>query len=444
MPSFYHRRFYAFRGTRSYSWTACLVTSKAVQLSTRRSVFASEISRPVILRAFCADLSLPRYNRSIKRNDWGPLRNLQMLPAYHLLASLVARVFGPELWVLRGFSAFLAVLAIVLFHAAARAYHADYGPYHLLRFAWNPLLLPLWVLVYTDMASLVGVLVALNFHVRRRYVVAAAGLLLACLIRQSNVIWVLFFLAWGVVEWRQAHRSARRAAGDASRAVAGEVPRTAHLVALLPYGVLLLLAAGYSVLSGGLTETLREENRPHANVAQFYMFALTAALLWAPVWLPQLVQLWPRRVEPALVRPWVCAAVVTAIGVLELAFRNPHPWNLDLDYLRNWPLYWMTTHAAVRYAAAVVLVLFVPTLVQSTWVSPVRSVLGVLWACTALFLLGHYLVDPRYYVVPFVLADFFAPRAAVPARRLAAWYLLLTLAVGAFIVGQPGGWRGVL
>jgi hypothetical protein len=135
---------------------------------------------------------------------------------------------------------------------------------------------------------------------------------------------------------------------------------------------------------------------------------------------------------------------VTAIGVLELAFRNPHPWNLDLDYLRNWPLYWMTTHAVARYAAAIILVLFVPTLVQATWVSPARATLGLVWAFSVLFLLGHYLVDPRYYVVPFVLADFFTPLAAAPARRLTVWYLLLALAVGAFIVGQPGGWRGVL
>jgi hypothetical protein len=413
----------------------------AVVMLARPTLVADEVYHVPAIRALAHEVPPLR---ELARNDWGPLRNLQMLPAYHLLASLVTRVWGAELWVLRGFNALLAILALVLFHAAARAYHVDYGPHHLLRFAWNPLLLPLWVLVYTDLAALVGILVALNFHVRRRYVAAAVGLLLACLIRQSNVIWVLFFLVWGLGEWWRARRIIRQETGDAGPAPACGFPSAAHVAGLLPYLVLLLLAAGYTALSGGLAETLREENRPRANVAQFYIFALTAALLWAPVWLPQLVRLWPRRIEPALVRPWICAAVVTVIGVLDLAFRNPHPWNLDLDYLRNWPLYWMTTHAAARYAAATVLVLFVPTLVWATWVSPARETLGLLWAFSVLFLLGHYLVDPRYYVVPFVLADFFTPLAAAPARRLTVWYLLLALAVSAFIVGQPGGWHGVL
>jgi hypothetical protein len=98
-----------------------------------------------------------------------------MPPTYHLLASLPARLVGSDLWMLRGFNVLLAVASIVLQHTAARAYHANYGPSHLLRYAWNPLLLPLWALVYTDLAALVGILLALHFQVRRRLTWAAVA-----------------------------------------------------------------------------------------------------------------------------------------------------------------------------------------------------------------------------------------------------------------------------
>jgi len=104
----------------------------------------------------------------------------------------------------------------------------------------------------------------------------------------------------------------------------------------------------------------------------------------------------------------------------------------------------MTTHTWVRYLVAVCLVLFVPTLVHSTHASPARGPLTLLWVFALLFLLGHYLIDPRYYVVPLVLADFLTPLPARSARHLVGWYLLLTLGVAAFIVTQPGGAQGIL
>lgn len=406
-----------------------------VLLSARPALMGDEGYHVPAIRALARELPPLR---ALLRGDWGPGRILQMPPTYHLLASLPARLVGSDLWMLRGFNVLFAVASIVLLHTAARAYHANYGPSHLLRYAWNPLLLPLWALVYTDLAALVGILLALHFQVRRRLTWAAVGLAGACLIRQSNLVWVAFFMAWGL-------RTLWCARPAASPRAALRMFLLRHVTTtFLPHLLMFALALGYFVCSGGLATTLREENRPHVNITQFYIFGLTAAVLWVPVWLPQFARLWPRRVEPLLARAWICAAAVGVIGLLELAFRNPHPWNLDPDYLRNWLLAGMTTHTWVRYLVAVCLVLFVPTLVHSTHASPARGPLTLLWVFALLFLLGHYLIDPRYYVVPLVLADFLTPLPARSARHLVGWYLLLTLGVAAFIVTQPGGAQGIL
>jgi len=393
------------------------------------------ISRPELVadEVYHADVI-----RELAEGDWSATQALPMLPTFHLLASLPARVLGDSLWVLRGFNTALGIAGVLLLYAAGRAATGTSGPRQLLRFAWNPLLLPLWVLVYTDLAALVCVVAALNFHLRRRYPVAAIALVLACLIRQSSVVWVAMFAAWGVMELWPKHAGG----ADLLRGNAAAVLRRA-LAVYWPYLAAFVVGCGLLVLTGRLAGHVSIENRPRLNPAQYYMFALTAALLWAPAWLAHFASLWPRLFEPAFLRPWLCAAAVAAVGVLELAFRNPHPWNVDLEYLRNWPLLAMMKYATARYLAAVCIVAFAATVVHMVWTSERRRTLGLIWVFTLLFLGGHYLVDPRYYVIPLVLLDFYTTFTPGRARGVTVWYLLITLALAGVMVIRPGGWSGV-
>jgi hypothetical protein len=204
-----------------------------------------------------------------------------------------------------------------------------------------------------------------------------------------------------------------------------------------------VVAGGFLAAWSGFSLSPKVENRFRPNVAQFYILALTAALLWAPAWLAHLAEFWPRRFAAWLARPWICAALVAATGVLGLVYYSPHQWNTDLNYLRNWPLVAMNNALAARFLLGILIVVFIVVLADATVHSAARRTLGLVWAFALLFLVPHYLVDPRYYVVPLVLVDFFTPHTPAQARRLTAWYLLLALAVGAFIAGRPGGLIGV-
>ncbi len=372
--------------------------------------------------------------RALADGDWEAARALPMLPTYHIIAVLPLHVLGRELWVLRALNAVLACLAIILYHTAARVRHANYGPQDLLRLAWNPLLLPYWVLIYTDVASLLMLLAALNFHVRSRHALAAGGLLLACLIRQDNAVWVIFFATLAAVELWQTRPEPRPGYRVLPRFL-----RRRALPVLWPYLPVSVAAAALLVVNTGPTYLPNLMKEPRFNPAQFYVLALTAGLLWAPFWVEHLVRAWPRRFGPALMRPGRCAAVVAVVGLLALAFRNPHPWNLDLSFLRNWPLYALTLWPFTRFLAAAVIVVCGVTLLSATWSSPARRTLGLIWLFALLFVLPHYLVDPRYYIFPFVLVDFFTPYSPAQARRLTAWYLLLSVGVALFIVGRSGG-----
>jgi len=162
-----------------------------------------------------------------------------------------------------------------------------------------------------------------------------------------------------------------------------------------------------------------------------------------PLWLWHLARNWRERFGPALLKPWGCAALVAAVGVLTVGFSNPHPWNQELEFLHNWPLRVMADSLFARIAAAAIIVLFVVVTARQTWRSPDRAVLALIWAFSLLFLLPHYPADPRYYIVPLVLLDLLGRYSADQTRRLTWWYLLLTIGVATFIASRPGPYGGL-
>jgi len=385
--------------------------------------------------------------RALARGDWQVVRTLPMPATYHWVAALPVRWLGGDLWVMRGFNVLLSVVTWLFFWSAADRDDPTNVAGRLLRFAWHPLLCPLWVLVYTDLAGLLAVIAALAFYLRRQHVRAATAVFLAGLVRQSNVVWCVWLALSALWEQRggtaqQCARTFTGAAGESGQM--GELGlRPGGARVALPYVAALLVSSGLLAAAGAFGGALWPENRPRFNPAQFYCLSLTVALLWLPIWLPHLAAVWPRWLATALLRPRGCALLIAAVGVLELAFRNPHPWNADLNYLRNWALVGLTRYSLIRYLGALTIVALLISLSDLFWHSRQRRRLLALWATTCVFLGGHYLVDPRYYVVPLVLLDFFAPLTDRQARQLTVWYLLLSLGVAAFIVLQPGGWNGV-
>ena len=436
------------------------------------------------------------------RGDWKPAWELPMPPTYHWLAVWATRAVGPELWALRAFQTFWTLLAILLYHAAAKAYHSDYAGRDLLRFGWHPLLFAFGALVCTDLAALVAILIALNLHVRRRYVWAALALVAATVVRQSSVLWAGYFLIWALAEeWlrespvtigrNEHHRDSddtEKKSDDRSRRIApGTRPTTAsrseasadendslaqylrHLLTLCAalvsffhrwlrtaaltklrsgawtYLAVFLIGSVVVAFAGrGVLLAQAESNAPDFNPAVFYLFVIAAALLWLPIWLARLAEFLPRRFVPASMRIWRVALVVALIGVVAIEFRNPHPWNMDPEFPHNWPLYAMVMFGWARALLATVIVIFVITYALDAARSPARRMLALTWGFTLAFLLPHNLADLRYYIVPFMLIDFLTPRGPTEGRVLAAWHLILSLAIAGLLAFQLGGVKGML
>jgi hypothetical protein len=124
-----------------------------------------------------------------------------------------------------------------------------------------------------------------------------------------------------------------------------------------------------------------------------------------------------------------------ALGiVLVITYRNFHPWNQYWYYLRNNPLMWMERYVGLR-VVGVLAVYWTGWATLQLWRSqPHRAELALVAAFTALFLAPQALVEPRYFVLPFALANLFLVLSAVQRTRLVVWWSVLCAMICAAIV----------
>lgn len=362
------------------------------------------------------------------------LDRVPMLPTYHYFLAHVAGALGAELWTLRLPTVLLSWGTLLALGAALRSLNHAAPPERLLLLVAHPLLLPVCAVVYTDIPALLPLLVGLTLHCHRRYRAAALFLAISAAIRQSHIVWFGLFLLLALAECEGAlPRSLCR------RARAGALLRAAGR-SCWPYLCGLAIGAGLLVWHGPATRLIIQ-NHPQFNPAQFFLLGLAAAVAWLPIWLPHVWQ-HRRPLLRAALDPALCVLPFALAGMLALSFRNPHEWNMTPHFIHNWPLATMTLHAGTRFVAGAVIVVAGLALAHRTAAGPRARELALIWLVTVVFLIPHYFADPRYYLVPFLLVDLFSAYTPAETRRLAAWYLGLTLAIGTFMLLQPWGCNG--
>jgi hypothetical protein len=369
------------------------------------------------------------------QDRWPHPGQIPMFPAFHLLGAAAVRLFGESLLVVRSLNALITLAALLLVYGAARVRHAEAAGTVLLLWAWNPLYFPYCVLAYTEPASLLALGGALWFHVRKRTLWAAVALLAACFVRQSNIVWVAFFAVWELAHQLDAGRT------DSASGLAA-LDRTA-LRRLWPYVVAVALLGGLLIPSWSWLSLPTGDNRLGVNAAQFHLFGFAIAVLWAPLWIQHARELWSRKLGPALTRAWICAAVIAAVAALAMSFDNPHPWNANPNYLHDRFLVLLYTSAVVRYAVAALIVAAVLLLIDHAWSGPDRYTLLTVWGFALLFLLPHWLVDHRYYILPIMFIHFctrYRPQQVVP---LCVWSLALSVLTAGYVALYGGPYSGL-
>jgi alpha-1,2-glucosyltransferase len=352
--------------------------------------------------------------------DWGYLEpNLTVWPGMHALTAAALKLAGAQsLDAARVIGLAYAVALLAAFCGLRRAVAGPAGArLATLQLLFVPILFPLLFVVYTDVAALAAVLACTWMAVRGRHLAAASLLLVAMAFRQNSIVWGLVpaWFAWQAVPAGLEAPARMRAAARV----------------LWPYAIPVLAFVAYWLAHGSVSLSAAQADvHPDAGLHAGNVVALLAC---AAVLLPLHVV--------AGVRAFVAAAradrrwwllPVAVLGAALALFEVDHPFNLVFPefFLHNRVLAWTQAGWAGKLAFAALAATGACALARTRLHGPRPGV--PLVAATLLALASAWLIEPRYFLVPFALWQAFRVVDDAPAERLtllawaalSAWLLL--------------------
>jgi len=127
----------------------------------------------------------------------GCRKNMTTPPGYHFVVLTLSRGHPNETWA-RFTTLLFALLALGAFAGAWREFHRRPAGGPTLLFALLPIMQPFMGMAYSDVPGVAVLLWAWWAQLRERFFAAGVLFALSCLVRQTNLVWGAFFIAWEI------------------------------------------------------------------------------------------------------------------------------------------------------------------------------------------------------------------------------------------------------
>lgn len=352
--------------------------------------------------------------------------NLTNIPAYHALVGLscyLGSFLSPldSLAGIRLLSLALALPTLLFTYLIAKHLKFKNPQWLTLLALFLPIAFPFYFLIYTDMLALASVLAAYYLYLTGRFSASGAVATLSVAIRQNNIIWLgwialLIFLDEFQSGWQPNFRAILTLISKYLQKA------WTFILGTLAFG-------GFIYLNGGISLAKAEEwAHPSFSLklGNLYLFLLLFAFLYWPLFLDSLFAL-KRLVRNKVWLISFLALAVTLSLTFLFTFQNNHPYNQHTFALHNWLLVLTTSSLFTR------LVTLVPLLsgLLLLFLSPLRSFQSYsLYLFSLLFILPSWLIEPRYYIVPYLFFLLLKkPTSATTTKILLSWQFVLSLIV---------------
>jgi alpha-1,2-glucosyltransferase len=302
-----------------------------------------------------------------------------MVPAFHAIFALIAYAAGDSsLAFFRMVATIISFLSIVAFYVAAKGVDPESAFLKTLQYTYLPILFPLFPLLYTDVSSILTVVLMMHLTLGGRRRLSGIAGLISVLVRQINVVWVAFSLFLLI-------RDGKRDAACMSARLRG---CWVHLGVFAVTAVFILVNGGFAVNDKDILP-------PSVSFGNVYFSLFLAFFLFLPLHAANL------RVVARLARdPKVLAAIPVIFAFYMLTFTNTHPYNHILFFLRNQVLAYFNHDIALKA------VFFIPVCycILSLAATPLhRREFLMLYPLGIIALSSLWLIEQRYALVPFVL-----------------------------------------
>jgi alpha-1,2-glucosyltransferase len=339
--------------------------------------------------------------RNFAFSRWELTDGLTTIPGYHLVLAVLALLTGvTTAHGLRLVSLAMSLPATAVFFMLARRVAPTGAGWATAQLHFLPILFPFLPLLYTDGFSLFLVLLCLYCAAAGWRNGAAAVGILSMLVRQNNVVWLLFaaLLSYqrdfgSQLSWVELRQFARR-----------------HALLLAGLG----LFAAFVVINRGVAVGDRGAHPMRLSLGNLYLLLFLSFV----VSLPGQLALAAPALRWCVTDKRVLAAALLLFALGYATFSNDHPYNQvgptleahifteqavltnHVPYLRNILLNLVDQNPLVRLCFFAVVTCSALVLARTRWV-----VRGFVWLplFAALYLVPSWLIEQRYCFVPLAL-----------------------------------------
>ncbi len=384
-----------------------LVTS--FLLVIQKPLYVDEIAHYYVISSFCSfDYS--------KVPDFLP-----QIPGYHFFAGLFGWLSNCSEAGIRLFTLLLSFASIFVAFKLSEAIGIGIVDKRLkvLVYILLPILFPYFFLIYTDVISLLFILLMFYFLVKENYPASALFGALGFVVRQNNILWVLFSIVYVLIG----------KSGKIGPNKLKEVFSPGFIKKVLPYIIVLLIAAAFFIKNGGFAIGGKGEH-PALSFSMMNIYTALFYFFWlnAPDNIANLKTIRKKVMGFDRKRLLVVLfAIALFFSFFLFTFKITHIWNQYPEYgyfFRNALLGFFDSSFILRS----VLFLCILYSVMSLWTLKTSDRrMYLFYIFSAIFLGSSWLIESRYFLIPFVMTNLLAVREKMVEKRLIIWYLIVTV-----------------
>lgn len=379
------------------------------------------------------------------RGDYTLNPGLSMLPGYHVIVAAVSKVFSViSLYDIRIISFVLNLILIFVFYLLAQKLNKERALLLTMQYAFLPIMFPFYSLVYTDIFSVGLVLLSLWLVAAGNTTSGALFALISLLVKQTNIIWFFFINLFACQKKipffvGPASRVSQILASSRSRINL----KTFHIffLARLPFGEARfgipslespaakfikknwLFVAGYLLfgLFVILNKGVATGAKDYMSSSLFHFSNLYLMLfIFFFLFLPHNLQNFGRIIALFRERRTSLKIIIGMICFFAFylaTFVNNHPWNQYPYFLHNRIVMFFTLNLWLKAVfflpiAYAILSLYTTRLNKNGYY--------LLYPLTVIYLLPLWLIEVRYYFIPYTLFLLFRKNDAL-------WIEIVTL-----------------
>ncbi len=321
---------------------------------------------------------------------------LTTIPGYHFTLAFISKVINPVLHfkrhpktrVLRFIQACLALLLPLTTFLITKELKKSRKL--VLAIVLMPIIFPMLFLVYTDVFSLILFLAAFLFHIKKRYDLAALFVLLDILVRQDNVIWLVFLMTLLAYEVYQKHKSK----GIDKKFIQDLFSSSGS------YFMVLFLFIGFYIFNNGVAIGDKSAHPPMKfHAGNLWLFFAVFFIIFLPLIMAKLVKI------IKLFRSKLTAVVPLILFgyfLFRKTFVFTHPYNNQLNtaYLYNAILNFIANNQFMYLVVYISIILSVGYIFVQGFIQKKYNI-SIIFIVLSLLL--HWLISGRYYFIPLVL-----------------------------------------